>query len=56
MFSFQYIAPFWYQQEAQEPGFLIRKDRREIHAMVCTKTRHGMLKNTPLYKTHLKVC
>ena len=28
MFSFEYIAPFWYQQEAQEPGFLIRKDRR----------------------------
>ena len=27
MFSFEYIAPFWYQQEAQEPGFLIRKDR-----------------------------
>ena len=28
MFSFEYIAPFWLQQEAQEPGFLIRKDRR----------------------------
>ena len=28
MFSFEYIAPFWYQQEAQEAGFLIRKDRR----------------------------
>ena len=28
MFSFEYIAPFWYQKEAQEPGFLIRKDRR----------------------------
>jgi hypothetical protein len=28
MFSFEYIAPFRYQQEAQEPGFLIRKDRR----------------------------
>ena len=28
MFYFEYIAPFWYQQEAQEPGFLIRKDRR----------------------------
>jgi hypothetical protein len=20
MFSFEYIAPFWYQQEAQDPG------------------------------------
>ena len=28
MFSFEYISPFWYQQEAQEPGFLIQKDRR----------------------------
>ena len=28
MFSFEYIAPFWYQQEAQEPGFVLRKDRR----------------------------
>jgi hypothetical protein len=24
MFCFEYIAPFWYQQEAQEPGFIIR--------------------------------
>jgi hypothetical protein len=28
MCSFEYIAPFWYQQEALEPDFLIRKDRR----------------------------
>ena len=28
MFSFEYIAPFWYQQESQESGFLIRNDRR----------------------------
>ena len=27
MLSFEYIAPFLYQKEAQEPGFLIRKDR-----------------------------
>jgi hypothetical protein len=28
VFFWIYIAPFWYQQEAQEPGFLTRKDRR----------------------------
>jgi hypothetical protein len=28
MFSFEYIAPFWYEQEARESGFVIWKDRR----------------------------
>ena len=45
MFYFEYIAHFWYQQEAQEPGFIIgRTCRREnlcIQRGLCVQARGG---------------
>jgi hypothetical protein len=31
MFCFEYIASFWYQQEAQEPGLLYGRTEGEIY-------------------------